>query len=126
MKLGHIILKVSDQERALAFYSTVIGLRLCEDIDLGGYRWLTLTDAEDSVKLLLEPASPPPAAQSQSALYQSSFPALILTSYDIESDVERLTSSGVRMLGPVSDFGAGRMVFFDDGLGNIINLSQPL
>lgn len=125
MKLGHIILKVSDQERALAFYTTVIGLRLYQDVDMGGHRWLTLTDADGGVELLLEPASPPPAAQSQSALYRGNFPALILTSSDIESDVARLVIHGVRILGPISDFGARRMVFFDDGLGNIVNLCQP-
>ena len=126
MKLGHIILKVSSQDAALAFYTSVIGLGVCEDVNLGSHRWLTLAEPEGGVKLLLEPASPPPAAQSQAALYQNNFPALILTTEDIENDVAHLTSNGVRLLGPIADFPAGRTVFFDDGFGNIVNLTQPM
>ncbi|MET3901210.1 hypothetical protein ABIB57_005180 [Devosia sp. UYZn731] len=93
---------------------------------MGQFRWLTLISADDGVKLLIEPAFPLPTARAQAALYDSNFPALILTSEDIEADVGRLESNRVQLLGPIADFPGGRTVFFDDGLGNVVNLTQRI
>jgi predicted enzyme related to lactoylglutathione lyase len=125
MNLGHIILRVSSQEEALLFYTSVIGLRKCEDLRIGDFRWLTLMDRSGAVKLVLEIASPGPASQAQATLHETKLPALVLTSEDIEADVSRLTANAVQLLGEIADFPGGRTVFFDDGLGNIINLTQP-
>jgi len=125
MKIKHVILKVDDQDKALAFYTGILGLDKCRDIS-GNIRWLTVSSPEGAggAELVLEPNHFPPARASQQALYEANFPAAILTTTDINAEYRRLKDLGVRFLGTPKDMGRVKFVFFDDTCGNWIVLSQ--
>src|SRR5207342_2485830 len=101
---------VEDQDRALQFYTQVLGFEKKHDIPLGPYRWLTVTSAEGAagVELLLEPLAFPPARVYQKALFDAGIPATAFMSGDIIAEFQRLKARGVRfrgepqMMGPVT------------------------
>jgi catechol 2,3-dioxygenase-like lactoylglutathione lyase family enzyme len=125
---------VDDQDKALAFYTDVLGFVKKTDIPLGDAKWLSVVspEAPDGVELLLEPDGNPgiqidgkPAAQVyKKALYDAGVPYTMLGSTDLEQDYERMKGLGVRFTQePVkTDFGS--MAVFDDTCGNLIVLTQ--
>ena len=118
---------VEDQDRALRFYTDVLGFEKKHDIPLGQYRWLTLTSPEGAtgVELVLEPMEFPPARVYQKALYDAGIPATAFISTDINAEVQRLKALGVRFRGEPTKMGAVTAVLFEDTCGNLINLVQP-
>ncbi|MEO6898156.1 MAG: VOC family protein [Caldimonas sp.] len=127
MEIRHVIIKVRDQDKALAFYTDVLGLVKKHDVP-GPVRWLTVTapDGAPGVELVLEPNDFPPALASQKALYEAGFPATILTTRDIAADHARLQARGVKFLSEPKQMGPVVIAFFDDTCGNNIVLSQPM
>lgn len=127
MQLKFISLMVSDQEKALDFYTRVLGFRKMADIPMGEYRWLTVTspDGIEGVELVLEPMAFPPARVFQQALYDAGIPATALITADVAADVERLTARGVTFRGEPARMGPITAVLFEDGCGNLVNLVQP-
>ncbi len=127
MQLKFISLMVSDQEKALDFYTRVLGFRKMADIPMGEYRWLTVTspDGLEGVELVLEPMAFPPARVFQQALYDAGIPATALITTDVAADVERLTARGVTFRGEPARMGPITAVLFEDGCGNLVNLVQP-
>ncbi|WP_245485777.1 VOC family protein [Rhizobium leguminosarum] len=119
------MIKVDDQEKALAFYTSILGFVKKLDIP-GSIRWLTVASPEgaDGVELVLEPNSFPPARASQKALYDAGFPATILTTNDISADYARLKSLGVVFRSEPMSLGSVTFAFFDDTCGNLIVLNQ--
>ncbi|WP_281040957.1 MULTISPECIES: VOC family protein [unclassified Mesorhizobium] len=72
MRLRHILIKVDDQDKALAFYTSVMGFVKKHDHDSGPIRWLTVVAPDDGgTELVLEPNSAPPARAAQQALYDA-------------------------------------------------------
>ncbi|HZO01572.1 MAG TPA: VOC family protein [Burkholderiales bacterium] len=118
---------VDDQDRALRFYTDVLGFEKKHDIPLGRYRWLTLTSPEGAsgVELVLEPAEFAPARVYQKALYDAGIPATAFISTDIDAEVQRLTARGVRFRGEPTKAGSVIAVLFEDTCGNLLNLVQP-
>ena len=118
---------VEDQERALRFYTDLIGFEKKHDIPLGEFRWLTLTspDGAAGVELLLEPMQFPPARVYQKALYEAGIPATAFMSADIAAEYQRLKARGVQFRGEPRKMGPITAVLFEDGCGNLINLVQP-
>ena len=127
MQIKHVLIKVDDQDKALAFYSEVLGFTKKLDIDLGHDRWLTVvaSDGGDGTELVLETNRLEPSRQAQKVLYDAKFPATVLTTADIDADYRRLSSLGVQFLGEPRRMGSIVTAFFDDSCGNIINLTQP-
>jgi len=124
MQISHSIIKVDDQDKALAFYTGTLGLAKCTDIP-GEIRWLTVSSPEGAgAELVLEPNHFPPARASQRARYEAKFPAAILSTNDIDAEYRRLKNLGVRFLGAPKDIGRVKFVFFDDTCGNWIVLSE--
>jgi catechol 2,3-dioxygenase-like lactoylglutathione lyase family enzyme len=125
MQIKHMIIKVDDQDKALAFYTGTLGLAKCRDIS-GDIRWLTVSSPEESggAELVLEPNHFAPARASQHALYEANFPAAILTTNDIDAEYRRLKGLGVRFLSEPKDIGRVKFAFLDDTCGNWIVLSQ--
>jgi catechol 2,3-dioxygenase-like lactoylglutathione lyase family enzyme len=125
MQIGYVVLKVDDQDKALTFYTEVLGFRKKTDVG-GGIRWLTVEspDGIEGVELVLEPNSMPPALASQKALYDSGFPATIFSTNDIDADYQRLLDKGVEFRSPPKSLGDTRFAFFDDTCGNLIVLSE--
>ena len=126
MQLRHILIKVDDQDKALAFYTSVIGFVKKHDDDSGPVRWLTVTAADDGdgTELVLEPNSAAPARAAQKALHDAHFPAALITSPDIQADYDRLAGRGVKFLGPPQRMGPVSAAFFDDTCGNFIVMAQ--
>jgi catechol 2,3-dioxygenase-like lactoylglutathione lyase family enzyme len=127
MQIKFVSVMVEDQERALRFYTDVLGFEKAEDVPVGDYRWLTVTspDGVDGVELVLEPMAFPPARAYQKALYDAGVPATAFVTSDIHGEVERLRSAGVEFRGEPVDMGSVMGVMFEDTCGNLIHLVQP-
>src|SRR5512140_2909344 len=97
MQIKFVSVMVEDQQRALDFYTRVLGFEKMADIPMGEYRWLTVTspDGIEGVELALEPMDFPPARTYQKAMFDAGVPAAAFVSADIAADVARLTSLGV-------------------------------
>lgn len=126
MRMRHIILKVDDQDKALNFYTKILGFEKKSDLPMGPFRWLTVVAPDDDggVELILEPNSPPPALAAQRALYEAGFPAALFSTHDLQADYERLKQLGVVFRGEPDRSGPVALVFFEDSCGNLINLVQ--
>jgi predicted enzyme related to lactoylglutathione lyase len=118
---------VEDQDRALRFYTDIVGFQKKHDIPMGQFRWLTVTSPEGSagVELVLEPMGFPPARVYQKALFDAGIPATAFISRDIKAEVQRLKALGVRFRGEPMKMGPITAVLFEDTCGNLINLVQP-
>jgi catechol 2,3-dioxygenase-like lactoylglutathione lyase family enzyme len=127
MQIKFTSVTVDDQERALEFYTTVLGFEKMADIPMGEYRWLTVTspDGIAGVELVLEPMGFPPARAYQRALFDAGIPATALVTNDIVADVARLKGLGVVFRGEPQSAGPITSVVFEDTCGNLINLVQP-
>lgn len=127
MRLRHILIKVDDQDKALAFYTSVLGFQKKNDHDGGRARWLTVVapDDADGTELVLEPNSDAPARAAQRMLHDAHFPAALITTRDIHGEFDRLTGLGVKFLGPPQGMGPVTAAFFDDTCGNFIVMAQP-
>jgi predicted enzyme related to lactoylglutathione lyase len=118
---------VEDQDRALAFYTKVIGFEQKHDIPMGTFRWITVTSPEGAagVELVLEPMAFPPAKTYQKALFDAGIPATAFITKDIAAEYARLKEKGVVFRGEPKNMGPVTVVLFEDTCGNLINLVQP-
>jgi catechol 2,3-dioxygenase-like lactoylglutathione lyase family enzyme len=119
---------VDDQDKALRFYTEVLGFRKMADIPMGPtYRWLTVVAPEgiEGVELALEPIGFEPARVYQKALREAGIPATAFLSRDIEREYAELTARGVVFRDAITDMGPIRGAMFDDTCGNLIHLVQP-
>lgn len=128
MQITLVSLLVDDQDKALAFYTQVLGFEKKHDIPMGTFRWLTVTSPEGAVgvELVLEPMAFPPARDYQRALYEAGIPATAFISSDIAAEHARLVAQGVKFRGEPKAMGPITAVLFEDGCGNLINLVQPV
>ena len=117
---------VDDQEKALRFYTDVLGFVKKFDIPLGPFRWLTVVspDGPDGMELLLEPNDNPAAKTFQSSIYEQGIPATTFAVDDIHEEYERLTTLGVVFKGEPMAVEGSAVAVFDDTCGNLISLHQ--
>lgn len=127
MRISLTSVMVDDQEKALKFYTEVLGFRKMADIPMGEYRWLTVVSPEgvEGVELVLEPMGFPPARDFQRALFEAGIPITAFISTDIQSEYRRLKERGVVFRGEPENMGPVTVVLFEDGCGNLVNLAQP-
>ena len=125
MQIRHVVIKVDDQDKALAFSTTILGFVKKLDFP-GAIRYLTVVSPEgaEGVQLVLEPNHFPAALASQKALYDAGFPATIFTTNDIAAEYKRLVSLGVKFREEPKNMGPVTFAFFDDTCGNLIVLNQ--
>lgn len=125
IKLTSIL--VDDQDKALRFYTTMLGFEKKTDIPLGPYRWLTVCSPEgaEGVELVLEPTGFPPAQSYQKALFDAGIPITAFITSDIDAEYRRLKDRGVSFRGEPRAVGPITAVMFEDSCGNLINLVQP-
>lgn len=125
IKLASVM--VDDQERALQFYTSILGFIKKTDIPMGAFRWLTVSSPEgvDGVELVLEPTGFPPAQSYQKALFEAGIPAMAFITKNVRAEYRRLIEHGVRFRGEPRDIGPITAVLFEDTCGNLINLVQP-
>ncbi len=117
---------VDDQEKALQFYTNVLGFVKKLDLPLGEFRWLTMVspDAPDGVQLLLEPNVNPAARTFQQAIFQQGIPLTSFAVDDLRKEYERMKALGVAFHGAPETSGPVMTVVFEDTCGNLIQLAQ--
>jgi catechol 2,3-dioxygenase-like lactoylglutathione lyase family enzyme len=127
MQIRLASIMVDDQEKALRFYTTILGFVKNKDIPMGPFRWLTVSSPEgaDGVELVLEPMGFPPSQTYQKALFAAGIPATAFLTANIASEYQRLKQLGVSFRGEPKNMGPITAVLFEDTCGNLINLVQP-
>lgn len=125
MRITLTSIMVDDQEKALQFYTDVLGFQKKQDIPVGEYRWITVAspDATD-LELALEPNANPAGKTFQEALFAQGIPATAFESSDIHAECARLKTKGVVFTREPVDVGAVLIAIFVDTCGNLIQLYQ--
>jgi catechol 2,3-dioxygenase-like lactoylglutathione lyase family enzyme len=126
MKIKVTSVMVDDQDKALAFYTGILGFIKKRDIPLGEHKWLTVVskDEQDGVELLLEPMGFPPARVYQKALFDAGIPAIMFNVSDIKKEFERLQKAGVVFSLPPTLMGPATIAVFRDTCGNNVQIVQ--
>lgn len=126
IKLNSIM--VDDQDRALAFYTDILGFTKKHDVPAGQYRWITVVSPEgpDDLELVLEPNANPAGRTYQEALLAQGIPVTAFEVTDLAAEFERLTALGVAFTQRPTDAGPVRIAVLADTCGNLIQLYQPL
>lgn len=117
---------VDDQDKALAFYTDVLGFRLKNNVSVGEYRWLTVVskDQPDGTELMLEPSHHRAVGPYRQALYEDGIPAASFQVDDLDAEFARLDALGVRFTLAPMDAGPVRVAVLDDTCGNLVQLMQ--
>jgi len=117
---------VEDQNRALAFYTEILGFVKKKDVSKGEFKWITVVSKEnrDGVELLLEPNIHPAAKTYQEAIYADGIPAASFTVKDIYGTYQKLIGKGVSFSVAPVKHGPVTYAILDDTCGNLIQLSQ--
>lgn len=118
---------VSDLDKALAFYTDVLGFVKRRDIPMGDTRFVTVVSPEerDGTELILEPCGEHPATKTfKQAIYAEGIPLTAFLVDDLAREYARLTALGVRFRGPPKRHGSESMATLDDTCGNFIMLYQ--
>jgi catechol 2,3-dioxygenase-like lactoylglutathione lyase family enzyme len=115
---------VDDQDKALKFYTEVLGFVKKTEIPLGDARWLTVVAAEDpeGTELLLEPDGHPAVGPFKRALVEDGIPYKSFAVSDVHSAYDRLRSAGVRFTQEPLEMGGVTTAVFDDTCGNLIQI----
>jgi catechol 2,3-dioxygenase-like lactoylglutathione lyase family enzyme len=117
---------VDDQEKALRFYTDVLGFVPKNDVPLGEHRWLTVVSPEhpDGVELVLEPDAHPAARPFKEALVADGIPCTSFGVDDVQREYERLSALGVRFTQPPTDMGPVTTAVLDDTCGNLVQIAS--
>jgi len=126
VKIKLTSLYVDDQDKALRFYTDVLGFTKKADFSQGPFRWLTVVSAEDAdgTELQLALNSNPAAKTYQEAIFQQGQPAAMFFTNDIKGDYERIKARGAEFTMPPTDVTASTIAMLKDTCGNIIQLVQ--
>jgi catechol 2,3-dioxygenase-like lactoylglutathione lyase family enzyme len=125
MKIVVTSVLVDDQEKALRFYTDVLGFVKKRDDPLGEARWLTVVSPQDpeGTELLLEPDGHPAAGPFKRALVEDGIPFTSFAVDDVRAEFERLRALGVRFVQEPVEMGAVTTAVFDDTCGNLIQIA---
>ena len=126
MKIKVTSLYVDDQDKALRFYTEVLGFAKKSDFSNGPFRWLTVASAEepDGTELQLALNNNPAAKAYQEAIFQQRQPAAMFFTDDVKGDYERIKARGVEFTMPPTDVTASIIAMLKDTCGNLIQLTQ--
>ena len=117
---------VDDQDKALRFYTEVLGFTLKHDIPMGEARWITVVspDVPDGTELVLEPDGHPAAKPFKDALVSDGIPFTAFEVDDVAAEFERLQGLGVRFTQEPTNMGPVTTAVLDDTCGNLIQIQQ--
>jgi predicted enzyme related to lactoylglutathione lyase len=117
---------VNDQDKALRFYTEVLGFARKADFSNGPYRWLTVVSPEepDGTELQLALNNNPAAKEYQQTIFQQSQPAAMFYTDDVKGDYERIKALGAEFTMPPTDVTASTIAMLNDTCGNLIQLTQ--
>jgi catechol 2,3-dioxygenase-like lactoylglutathione lyase family enzyme len=126
MKIYLTSVYVDDQDKALKFYTEVLGFIKKADFPVGQFKWLTVVSPEepDGVELLLEPNDHPATKPFQKALFEQGIAATSFAVSDIQKEYERLKKLGVMWTQEPTPMGPATIAVFDDTCGNLIQIAQ--
>jgi len=126
MKIKVTSIYVDDQEKALHFYTDVLGFAKKTDFSNGPYRWLTVASPEEpnGTELQLAPNSNSAAKTYQQAIFQQNQPAAMFFTDDIKGDYERIKARGVEFTMPPTDVTASTIAMLKDTCGNLIQITE--
>ena len=126
MRIGLASVLVDDQDKALRFYTDVLGFIKKHDVPLGAHRWLTVVSPEDpdGVELVLEPDEHPAAKPFKRALVEDGIPFTSFGVKDVNAEYQRLVAAGVCFTQPPVEMGPVISAVFDDTCGNLIQMAQ--
>jgi catechol 2,3-dioxygenase-like lactoylglutathione lyase family enzyme len=126
MKIVVTSVFVDDQERALQFYTRVLGFVKKRDIPLGHARWLTVVapNDPDGTELVLEPDGHPAVGPFKHALVNDGIPFTSFAVEDVHAEHERLRSLGVTFTQLPVEMGPVTIAVFDDTCGNLIQIAK--
>jgi predicted enzyme related to lactoylglutathione lyase len=117
---------VDDQEKALRFYTEVMGFVKKADFSQGPFRWLTVASPEDpdGTELQLMLNDNPAAKAYQQAMFQQGQPAAMFFTDDVQAEYERMKSRGAEFTMPPTDVTASKIARLTDTCGNLIQVTQ--
>ena len=126
MKIKLTSVYVDDQEKALRFYTEVLGFVKKADFSQGPFRWLTVASPEDpdGTELQLALNDNPAAKGYQQAMFQQGQPAAMFYSDDVQADYERMQAGGAQFTMPPTDVTASKIAMLNDTVGNLIQAVQ--
>jgi len=126
MKIKLTSIYVDDQDKALRFYTEVLGFVKNTDFSQGPYRWLTVASPEDpdGTELQLALNNNPVMKTFQQAIFQQGQPAAMFSTDDVQADYERMKARGAEFTMPPKDVTASKIAMLNDTCGNLIQLTQ--
>jgi len=126
MKISLTTVYVDDQEKAMHFYTEVLGFVKKADFSQGPFRWLTVASPEDpdGTQLQLALNNNPAAKTYQQALFQQNQPAAMFFTDDVDADYERMKVRGAEFTMPPTDVTASKISMLKDTCGNLIQVTQ--
>jgi predicted enzyme related to lactoylglutathione lyase len=126
MKIKVTSLYVDDQEKALHFYTEVLGFVKKSDFSQGPYRWLTVAspDELDGTELQLALNNNPAAKTYQQAIFQQNQPAAMFFTDNVQADYDRMQSRGAQFTMPPTDVTASKIAMVNDTCGNLIQITE--
>lgn len=124
MKIHLSSVFVDDQDKALRFYTDVLGFVKKSEVPLGEDRWLTVVspDDPDGTELLLEPDGHPAVKPYKAALVEDGIPATAFAVDDVHAEFDRLRELGVRFTQEPLEMGPVTTAVLDDTCGNLIQI----
>src|SRR5437660_6638418 len=126
MKIKLTSVYVDDQDKALRFYTEVLGFAKKADFSNGPYRWLTVASPEDldGTELQLALNNNAAAKAYQEALFQQNQPAAMLFTDDLKGDYERIKACGTELTMPPTDVTASTIAMLKDTCGNLMQITE--
>ena len=126
MKIKLTSVYVDDQEKALRFYTEVLGFVKKADFSQGPFRWLTVASPgdQDGVELQLALNSNPAAKAYQQAIFEQGQPAAMFFTDDVQTDYEHMKARGAEFTMPPKDVTASKIAMLKDTCGNLIQVTQ--
>jgi predicted enzyme related to lactoylglutathione lyase len=126
MKIKLTSVYVDDQEKALHFYTEVLGFAKKADVSQGPFRWLTVVSPEEpeGAELQLALNDNPAATAYQQAIFQQGQPAAMFYTDDVKADYERIKAGGAEFTMPPTDVTMSTIAMLNDTCGNLIQLTQ--
>lgn len=126
MRISLTRVYVDDQDKALRFYTEVLGFVKKADFTQGPYRWLTVVspDQPDGTQLQLALNDNPAAKAYQQAMFEQNQPAAMFFTDDLQADYERIKARGAEFTMPPTDVTASKIAMLKDTCGNLIQLTQ--
>jgi predicted enzyme related to lactoylglutathione lyase len=126
VKIKLISVYVDDQEKALRFYTDVLGFAKKADFSQGQYRWLTVASPEeaDGTQLQLALNNNPAAKAYQEAIFQQGQPAVMFFTEDVKGEYKRIKAGGAEFTMPPTEVTGSTIAMLKDTCGNLIQLTQ--